>query len=126
MGGSLARPRTSSGALVDEMVKDPQPPELTPVSPSKPRKRRGALAVVGLLFRRVVQVLVLAVLVLVALAVGWLRSPDFQLRSIRAVETLLESVTGERASLREIRVQFWRPAIHVEGFSLASAETGDP
>src|SRR5688572_4527254 len=105
------------------MVKDPEH-TVTVGSTQEPRKRRKALAVVGLLFRRVVQVLVLAVLVLVALAVGWLRSPDFQVRATRVVESVIETATGERASLSRIRVQFWRPAVHVDGFSLTSADTG--
>src|SRR5688572_26619736 len=103
------------------MVKDPEHTvtvsSTTVSSTDKPRKRRGALAVVGLVFRRVVQVLVLAILVLLALTVGWLRSPDFQVRATRVVESMIETATGERASLSRIRVQFWRPAVHVDGFS---------
>jgi hypothetical protein len=104
------------------MVKDPERALVTPIPP---RRKRGALRVVGLLFRRLVQVLVLSMLVLAALTVGWLRSPDFQVRAIRAVETLIESATGERASLSRVRVQIWRPAVHVDGFELTSAQTGD-
>src|SRR5690242_15736677 len=109
MGGSVMRPagdgsRRGFPTSVRKMVKDP---ETTVVSTDLPRKRRGALQIVGLLFRRLIQVLVLAVLVAVALAVGWLRSEDFQVRAIRVVETMLETATGEHATLSRVRVQFW-------------------
>ncbi|MEQ1500899.1 MAG: translocation/assembly module TamB domain-containing protein [Myxococcota bacterium] len=105
------------------MVKDAPLPtrQLQP----HPKRPRAPLRLVGLLFRRVVQILLLAVLVAIALAVGWLRSPDFQERAIRVVETGIERELGEPVTLTRVRVGFWRPHVDVDGFHVFSGTTGD-
>lgn len=78
-----------------------------------------------MVFRRLIQVLVVGVMITVALAVGWLRSPDFQVRATRTVEKVTETAVGEEATLTRVRVRFWPPGVEVEGFHLFSGDTGD-
>lgn len=105
------------------MVKDAPTPRTQKIRPA--RRRRGPLRVVGKVFQRLVQVLFVGVMIAVALAVGWLRSPDFQVRATRTVEKVIEKAVGEETTLTRVRVRFWPPGVEVEGFHLFSGETGD-
>ncbi|MEQ1564026.1 MAG: translocation/assembly module TamB domain-containing protein [Myxococcota bacterium] len=114
--------------MVKEAPKSKAPPAVLPATPApaEPRSpRRRPVKVVGRLFRRVAQVLLLSVVVLVALAVGWLRSDDFQIRAMGVAENLIETALGEEATLTRVSVQFWPPGVDVEGFHVFSAETGE-
>ncbi|MEZ4236124.1 MAG: hypothetical protein R3F59_08175 [Myxococcota bacterium] len=64
-------------------------------------------------------------MVSVALAVGWLRSPDFQARSIRVAAAVLEAELGEPVAIDRIGVRLWPPGIDVDGLVIASGETGE-
>lgn len=98
--------------------------------PAKPRKRRRSRRAKrsGCLWRTFVWGLrlgALAVVVLVALVVGWLRSEDFHQRAVKLVETVLEQQLGESVTLTDVDVRFWPPGAEVTGLHVFGVDDGE-
>jgi TamB, inner membrane protein subunit of TAM complex len=92
----------------------------------RPRRRRGKpLRVLARLFGRMFQGLALLALTLAALALGWLKSEDFQVLATHRAEQMIETALGERATLTRVSVEFWPPGIQIEGFHVFSGETDE-
>ncbi len=56
---------------------------------------------------------------------AWLRSDDFQRRAAGAIESVIESQTGEQATLREVSVSFWPLGASVGGLHLWDTDDGE-
>ena len=107
------------------MVKDaPRAKPIPKPAPDARGGRRRAVRVVGRLFRRMIQALMLGVVFSAALAYGWLRSTDFQTRSIRVAVAMLEAELGEEVRIGRIDVGLWPPKVDVDEVDIWSRTTG--
>jgi len=86
-----------------------------------PRRKRP----LGRVLRWLGVLLALVVVSSVVTGVIWVKSDDFQARTVPVVERLVESRTGEAFSLERIDVQFWPPAVELEEPRLWHIETHD-
>lgn len=77
------------------------------------------------LFKAGVQLSLLTGLFLFVLLYFWLKSAGFQERVLPIVDYLVESQTGEKFSLNAVNVDFWPPAVDLEGVHLWHGPTGD-
>ncbi len=94
---------------MSEPVELPKPPP----KPSPWRRRLVRLFVLVTL-----QIPLLILLAAFVILVSWTRSEDFQQRSVDLLEGIVEDNSGEEATINEVRVMFWPPAVEVDGFHL--------
>lgn len=99
---------------------DPQP-KATPEAKSSPWARR--LFRLFLLFT--VQIPILIALAAAVVLISYTRSDDFQRRMLYLLEAVVEDTSGEEATINEVRVMFWPPAVEVDGFHLYNHITSD-
>ncbi|MBW1879026.1 MAG: hypothetical protein JRJ84_11740, partial [Deltaproteobacteria bacterium] len=84
-----------------------------------PRRKRP----LGRLLRWLGVLLILVLISSVVTAVIWVKSDDFQARTVPVVERLVEGQTGEAFTLKRIDLQFWPPAVELEKPRLWHIET---
>jgi hypothetical protein len=92
-----------------------------PKSDSRPWRKRLARFIVVVTLQVPAMLLLAAFVVLVS----WTRSEDFQRRTVNLLESVVEDTSGEEATINEVRVKFWPPAIEVDGFHLYNTITSD-
>jgi len=102
-------------------TEEPLPEAPEPAPP--PRKWRKRLFRLFLLVT--IQIPLLLIIASFVLLVSYTRSEDFQRRSRDLVERVVEDTSGENATINEVRIKFWPPAVEVDGFHLYNKDTED-
>jgi hypothetical protein len=101
-------------------MSEPEQPEAAEAKPNPWRKRLFRLFLLI-----AVQIPILISLAAFVVVVSWTRSDDFQRRSVDLLEAIVEDTSGEEATINEVRILFWPPAVEVDGFHLHNRITSD-